>query len=57
MFDKLWRKSKSRSSSEHAGLGLSIVKAYVLALEIKVSAEYAEPNTFTISLQGLRYVS
>ncbi len=57
IFDKLWRKSKSRSSSEHAGLGLSIVKAYAQALGIKVSAEYAEPNTFTINLQGLRYVN
>lgn len=56
MFDKLWRKSKSRSSSDHAGLGLSIVKAYGQALGLKVCAEYSKPNTFTISLQGLHYV-
>jgi signal transduction histidine kinase len=57
IFDKLWRKSQSRTSSEHVGLGLSIVNAYAEALNITVKAEYKEPDVFTIQLNNVPFVS
>jgi signal transduction histidine kinase len=50
MFNRLWRKSTSRSSTKHTGLGLSIVKAYADVLDIAVIAEIAGADTLTISL-------
>lgn len=37
-FDEpFWRKDRARSPSEHAGLGLALVRAYALAMHVEVS--------------------
>jgi len=56
VFDRLWRKSKSRSSSEHSGLGLSLVKAYVELLGLKITIELSKDNTFTASIDNLHII-
>lgn len=50
MFDRLWRKSKSRSSSMNSGLGLSLVKAYAELLKLDIKIELSEQKHFQISI-------
>jgi signal transduction histidine kinase len=56
IFDRLWRKSKSRSSSEHSGLGLPLVKAYAELLSLKVKADLSDNKKFMISIENLHIV-
>jgi len=53
MYDRLWRKSKSRTSTQHSGLGLSLVKAYVNILGLEISTELSENKLFSIKISGL----
>jgi len=53
IFDRLWRKSQSRSSSEHSGLGLALVKAYAELLGLKITAELFDDKTFKVSIKNL----
>lgn len=50
MFDRLWRKSKSRSSSINSGLGLSLVKAYAELLNLDIKTELTDNKLFHISI-------
>lgn len=50
MFDRLWRKSQSRTSSEHAGLGLSIVSAYSKVLGVNLQVDLTVEHVFTVSM-------
>jgi len=54
MFDRFWRKNKVRSSSDHSGLGLSIVKAYSEVLNLKIATELSAGKIFTVSVAGIR---
>ncbi|MCW8956463.1 MAG: ATP-binding protein [Gammaproteobacteria bacterium] len=50
MFDRLWRKSKARSSSINSGLGLSLVKAYTELLKLDIKTELTDHTIFKISI-------
>ncbi|MEZ5935593.1 MAG: histidine kinase dimerization/phospho-acceptor domain-containing protein [Alphaproteobacteria bacterium] len=52
LFDRFWRKDPARAGGQHAGLGLTLVKAYADQLGLKVEARLAEPDIFEISLRG-----
>lgn len=39
LFERFWRKDAARSSSNHAGLGLALSKAYAAALGLELRAE------------------
>ena len=56
MFDRLWRKSKSRSSSEHSGLGLSLVKAYIGLIGLRISVNLSDNKMISINIDGVRTV-
>ncbi|VAW70361.1 hypothetical protein MNBD_GAMMA10-695 [hydrothermal vent metagenome] len=56
MFDRLWRKSSARSSSEHSGLGLAIVKAYAKMLNLDITTELPGGKIFIVSVSGIRCV-
>ncbi len=54
MFDRLWRKNRARSSSEHSGLGLSIVKTYAEMLDLDIKTELSDQEVFVVSVCGIR---
>jgi len=56
IFDRLWRKSKSRSSSEHSGLGLSLVKAYCKLLGLKITTQLSDEKKFTVRIENLHII-
>lgn len=53
MFERMWRREKSRSSEEHAGLGLSLVAAYATLLNMKVSVSLEEDSTIAFCVSGI----
>lgn len=56
MFDRLWRKSKSRSSSQHAGLGLSLVKAYAELIGLKITTNLSDKKLISINIDGIHAI-
>jgi len=50
VFDRFWRKASARTSSNRAGLGLSISQAISQMLGLNLCAEFPQPGTFRISL-------
>lgn len=50
LFDSFWRKDSSRSGYGHAGLGLSLVKAYTQLLDMQIRASL-DAGYLTMSLQ------
>ena len=42
--EPFWRKDPARGPSDHAGLGLTLVRAYAAALQVDVRFEMTEPN-------------
>lgn len=53
MFERFWRKQQVRTGSNHAGLGLSLVKALAELLNLKVRPMLDAGSRFTLSLSGL----
>lgn len=53
LFVRLWRKDPARSSEKHAGLGLSLVKAYAELLGYVVHAELDTDNYFVITISNM----
>lgn len=51
LFDRLWRKDPSRSNGHHAGLGLSLVKAYAEQLAMTVQVALEPGPVFRITLR------
>ena len=56
MFDRLWRKSESRSSSEHSGLGLPLVKAYIELIGLRISVNLSDKKTISFNIDGVHTV-
>lgn len=58
LFDRLWRKDNARTDDDdhhhghHAGLGLTLVKAYVEQLKLAVQVALEPGPTFRITLSG-----
>lgn len=57
LFDRFWRKDAARTSGNHAGLGLSLVKALADALNLKVSPRFGQDKAFEIELSGFPLVA
>jgi len=53
MFERFWRKDQVRSEDNHAGLGLSLVKALADLLKIRISPRLDTGSRLTLSLSGL----
>ena len=51
LFERFWRKEKSRSEENHSGLGLSIVKALADLLGIEIYPELREHQWFRMRLR------
>jgi signal transduction histidine kinase len=51
LFERLWRKDKSRTGSEHCGLGLSVSRAFAQLLGLNLEARFRDPTTLTLALK------
>lgn len=56
VFDRLWRKNNSRTTSLHSGLGLSLVKSHAEQLNLRASASLHENMTFVFKLGNISLV-
>ena len=54
MFDRLWRKDRARTASDHSGLGLSLVEAYANILGLNIVTSLSEQGAFSIRLEGFK---
>ncbi|MBI1842239.1 MAG: hypothetical protein HYR88_15495 [Verrucomicrobia bacterium] len=52
LFERLWRLDKSRASSRHSGLGLSIALACAKAMSLRLTAELDADRILAFSLRG-----
>jgi signal transduction histidine kinase len=50
LFKRFWRKDTVRSSSHHSGLGLALCKAYVEAMNMKLTAEFVGEHELLMAL-------
>ena len=53
MFERFWRKDQVRTTGNHAGLGLSLVKALADLLRLEITPSLHDGSRFTLSLSGL----
>jgi two-component system, OmpR family, heavy metal sensor histidine kinase CusS len=51
LFERLWRKDKSRTGGEHCGLGLSVSRAFAELLGLSLTAHFSDPATLTLVLK------
>jgi two-component system sensor histidine kinase QseC len=51
VFEPFWRKDSARSGTEHAGLGLALVRGYCDVMGAKVSACLIKSNIFSIEFE------
>jgi signal transduction histidine kinase len=56
IFDRFWRKDSARTTGEHAGIGLSLVKSYSSCLNMGVDASVSDDNMFNIRLSNIKIV-
>lgn len=52
MFDRFWRKDRSRTGTEHSGLGLSLSRSFAQTLGLKLEAALDESGTLTMTLRS-----
>lgn len=50
LFERLWRKDKSRTGSEHSGLGLSLAQAFAKSIGWTLSAKLNDDSRLTMTL-------
>jgi two-component system sensor histidine kinase QseC len=51
LFERLWRKDKSRTGGEHCGLGLSVSRSFAELLDWSLTAHFSGPATLTLVLK------
>lgn len=51
LFERLWRKDKSRTSAQHSGLGLALVKACAERVDVDINSELQD-GTLNITLSA-----
>jgi len=54
LFERLWRKDKSRTGTEHCGLGLALSREYASLLNLSLSASFTSDNSLALILQPAR---
>jgi two-component system, OmpR family, heavy metal sensor histidine kinase CusS len=54
LFERLWRKDKSRTGSEHYGLGLSVSRAFAQLLGLNLEARFSDQTTLTLALRAVK---
>lgn len=54
IFEPLWRKDKARSNRVHAGLGLTLARAFARAFHAEISARTDTPNEFEVRVKFSR---
>jgi len=52
LFDRFWRKDAARSGTTHAGLGLSLSRAFAIRLGYALAASLDAAQGLTMSLSG-----
>jgi len=52
VFDRLWRKDSSRTSDQHSGLGLSLVRTFAQILDYQLNAKMLKENILEIEIIG-----
>jgi len=56
IFERFWRKDSARTTGEHPGIGLSLVKAYAECLNMNVTASISDDKLFSIRLSNIKAV-
>ncbi|HEY5041142.1 MAG TPA: ATP-binding protein [Verrucomicrobiae bacterium] len=54
LFERLWRKDKSRTGGDHCGLGLALSRAFAELLGFDLKVRLSSENTLTMSLSTQR---
>jgi two-component system sensor histidine kinase QseC len=54
LFERLWRKDKSRTGGEHCGLGLALSRTFAGLLGFDLKAEFDNGQILTLHLQTLK---
>lgn len=52
LFERLWRKDKSRTGNEHCGLGLALSREFAVLLELSLVASFRDERTLAITLKA-----
>jgi signal transduction histidine kinase len=52
LFERFWRKDAARSGGEHAGLGLSLARAFANSLGFTLSAAFEGDGQLRTTLSG-----
>ena len=52
LFERFWRKESARSDGTHAGLGLSLVRAFAQALGWEISAQLGADSMLILTVSG-----
>ena len=52
LFERFWRKDNARSDAEHAGLGLSLARAFASLLGMHITASFPADRTLSLTLSG-----
>jgi two-component system sensor histidine kinase QseC len=51
LFERLWRKDKSRTGNEHCGLGLALSREFASLLGVNLKAAFSDRETLTLSVK------
>ena len=51
LFDRFWRKDAARTGGQHAGLGLSIVRALADVLDVQMVVDLSPDKVFSVRLR------
>ena len=51
LFERLWRKDKSRTGGDHCGLGLAVSQAFAEMLGLNLQAQFCDESTLKLTLR------
>jgi signal transduction histidine kinase len=54
LFERLWRKDKSRTGTEHCGLGLAVSREFATLLGLGLTASFKDEKTLVVTLESRR---